>query len=227
MPMVPAFGWQELAEVIAAVGGLGTAAVGLVDATKAFGGGVSNRGWATLAAGLRLYGPAFRQSIGEGWEEVFKSGWLNGRSRADQLVMARNFIRLGLSEATAEEIARVSVVDPARLKAVARKITSGLELTPAEFELVGRMDAGVEARLGAAYDRAEQRYRNTARVAAGAVAVLLALAGWALVLGADLNYLGLALLAGATAVPVAPLVKDLVSSLSASAQAMKALKTIP
>jgi hypothetical protein len=38
----------DLAKVVLAVGSLGTAAYGLVDVTKGFGGGISNRGFGDI-----------------------------------------------------------------------------------------------------------------------------------------------------------------------------------
>lgn len=221
------FGWQELAETIAAVGGLGAAAVGLVDATKWARGGISNAGYQTVRKGLTPYAGAFKQSIGDDWEDVFRSAWLNGKPKDEQLVAARNFIRLGLTPETAPSLARACAVREDRLTTVAQKIAGGEQLDTQEFEVLGRMDASIEAKLGAAYDRADQTYRSSARLLAGVTAVGLALLGWWLVLDADADYLGISLLAGAAAVPVAPLVKDLISGLSASAHAMKALKGAP
>jgi len=206
---------------------LGTAAVGLVDATKWARGGISNAGYRTVHVVLVRYDAAFRNSIGDDWEQLFRAAWLNGQPKAEQLSTARNFIRLGLSPDTAPDLAKACLVDPDRLGEVARKIMAGQELTTHDFEIVGRMDASVEARLGAAYERAEQIYRSSARVLAGAVAIALAAVGWWSVLGASPDYLGLALLAGVVAVPVAPVVKDLTSALAASAHAMKALKGVP
>ncbi len=222
----PTFTWQNLAEVVAAVGALGSASVGLVDATKFARGGISNAGWSRFKAGLVPYSLAFEQSIGPGWEDYFRAAWLNGAPKGDQLNSARNYIRLGLTESTANTLAKVCVVSAPALAAVARKIGAGKALNTSEFELVGRMDASIEARLGAAYERAEQIYRNSARVLAGAVAVGLALLAWRILLGQKPEYFGLSLLAGIVAVPVAPVVKDLISSLSAAAQAAKALKTL-
>jgi len=225
--MIEQLGWQGLVQLIAAIGALGTAAVGLVDASKWARGGISNAGYRTLKKGLDEYAPAFAQSIGADWEEVFRAAWLNGRPKIDQLITARNFIRLGLTKDTAEDIAKACNVNVERLQTVAAKISAGKPLDAAEFEAVGRMDASVEARLGTAYERAEQIYRSSAKVFAGAAAIVLALLAWWLVLGGDQAYFGLSLLAGIVAVPVAPVVKDLTSALAASAQTAKALKGLP
>lgn len=225
--MATPLGWQDLAETVAAIGALGTASVGLVDATKWCRGGVSNLGYKTVLAGLTRFAPAFQSAIGEDWEQVFRAGWLNGKPKDEQVSLARNFVRLGLSPDTAPAIAAVSAVDPKRLTAVAKKIQSGEDLTSQEFELIGRMDAAVAARLGATYDRADQIYRNSARVWAGVVAVMLSLVAWATVLGRDTSLLGLSVLSGLVAVPVAPIVKDLISALGASVNAAKTLKSVP
>lgn len=218
------FKWDDLIEVVAAVGALGAASVGLVDATKFARGGISNAGYKAFKAGLVPYSGAFERSIGPDWEDFFLASWLNGKSKTEQLVAARNFIRLGLTPETASDLAKACAVDAGRLKTVAKKIMAGDELDTREFELVGRMDASVEARLGGAYERADQIYRNSARLLSGVFSVLLALLGWLFILAGDVQYLGLSILTGIVAVPLAPVVKDVISALSATARATKALK---
>lgn len=226
-PPVGAFTWENLIAAVAAIGALGSAAMGLVDATKVGRqGGVSNSGWQTYLAGLTPFAVAFEASIGPDWAAYFRAAWLNGASKAEQLTNARNYIRLGLTPDTGPALAAIGLVNADALTAVARKIATGKALTALEFELVGRMDAAVEARISAAYARAEQIYRNSARVLAGVIAVVLSLLAWWLVLGGEARYFGLSLLSGFAAVPIAPVVKDLISALSASAQAAKALKPL-
>ncbi len=220
----PPFTWETLVQAVAAVGALGAASVGLVDATKFARGGVSNAGYRALQAGLKPYAAAFRKAIGADWEDGFRNAWLNGAAKADQLSGARNYIRLGLAQSTVDDLTPVIPVDVKAFRTAVGKIEAGKPLTPQEFDLVGRFDASVDARLGAAYDRAEQIYRSGARTAAGGVSIGLALLAWWIVLAADAKYFGLSLLAGIVAVPIAPVIKDLLSALSASASAAKALK---
>jgi hypothetical protein len=108
---------------------------------------------------------------------------------------------------------------------VARKLQNGEPLVEADVNVLGRLDASIEAYLDAAFDRADQRYRNWSRVLAGVASVLLSLAATAALGWHD--YYGAAVVVGLLAVPMAPIAKDLASSLSAAAQAMKAARGRP
>ena len=77
--------------------------------------------------------------------------------------------------------------------------------------MFSRFDLIVTALLDAAYQHADQVYRNWTRGLAAAIAVVLALAGGYMVamhLG-DLKHFGIALLIGLLATPLAPIAKDL------------------
>jgi hypothetical protein len=70
--------------------------------------------------------------------------------------------------------------------------------------------------LDEGYERADQRYRNAAKVLAGAFSIVLALfGGW--IVGS--NPL-LALFVGIIAVPLAPIAKDLSRTLQAAVKAL-------
>src|SRR5262245_39457076 len=76
------FGVSDLATLFLAVGALGTAAFGLVDATKAFGGGVSNFGLPGLQKVVGRFAPALDVALGRSeWRRVVRAHWINGRSR--------------------------------------------------------------------------------------------------------------------------------------------------
>jgi hypothetical protein len=90
-----------------------------------------------------------------------------------------------------------------------------------------RFDLIVTAMLDEAYQRSDQKYRNKARGLAALVAVLLAVAaGWTLTGGAfwKSQELGLSVLVGLLATPLAPVAKDLSSALAAAVNAMQAVK---
>lgn len=220
-------GITRLVAIITAIGALGTAAFGLVDATKAFGGGVSNFG---LRGILRVAG---RFSAGldgalapppEGraeWQRVVRSHWINGRPRDEQKAIVKSLIRLGLTATSARELARAGHVSGDALAVAAQKLDGGQPLADVDLNALGRLDASVEAQLDAAFDRADQLYRNVSRVCAGVFSVALAyLATWAL----GWDRWALALVVGLLAVPLAPVAKDLASSLQAAAAAMRAAK---
>lgn len=213
----------SIVAAITAIGALGTAASGLVDASKNLSWGISWRGLRDLDAVLARFAVALDRALGkpEVWREVVEAHWLNGRSRDEQKAIVKSLIRLGLSPETAPKLARAGHVDEDALVGVARKLEEGAELDQTDVNVLGRLDASVEAHLDAAFDRADRRYRNAARRLAAVLSIALALvAAWAS--GVE-NY-AMAVVVGLVAVPLAPVVKDLTTSLQAAATAVKAAR---
>jgi len=211
----------ELSSLVAwflATGALGTAAFGLVDATKAFRGGVSLFGLRLLTDALAPFAAALDAALGaDVWRAVVRAHWIDGRPAQHQKAVVRSLVRLGLNDRTAAALAASAHVDPDALTAVARKLAAGTELDPADVNVIGRLDASVETRLDAAYAEADQRYRNAARILAGLVAIALAItAAWHV---GQPWYVGA--FVGLLAVPISPIAKDIASSLSAAARAVK------
>lgn len=215
-----ALGVSEVGEWIIAVGALGTAAFGIVDASKSAWGGISRRGLGFIAAALAPFEPALTSALGKGcdWRSLVRAHWINGRPKDEQKSIAVSLIQLGLTPETAPAVAAHGQVAPEALQEVVVALTHGRELSPEELNVLGRFRATIEARIDAAYERADQAYRNTARTAAGVVAVLLALAA-TYVAGSD-DYL-MALLVGLVATPLAPIARDVASSLSTAARALR------
>jgi hypothetical protein len=221
-------GVTQLIALISAIGALGTAAFSLVDATKVAGGGLSRVGLGDLKRAARPYHVALEEALGKddegkpAWEQVLSAHWMNGRPRDEQKAILKGLIRLGLSPKSAGALADPAHVDRAQLTVAAQKLERGDELETADINVLGRLDASVDAQLDAAFDRADQRYRNWSRVVAGFVAVGLSLlAAWAL---EEFDQWPVALLVGLLAVPFAPIAKDLVSSLQAAAATLRATK---
>jgi len=216
---MPSF--ENVTATIAATGALGLAAMALVDAFKAVpGGGVSRIGFGYIRAVLVLFDQVLLRAVGKQWETVIMSHWINGRPRGEQIAVIRSLLRLGLNAETAPQLAAIGNVAADALAKAATKMVEGKELTEGEINLIGRVEAAVAARLDAAFDLADQSYRNKARVLAGVISVALALIAAGL-LGFD-DDLGMALLIGLLAVPIAPISKDLVSALTAASRAVRA-----
>jgi hypothetical protein len=215
--------FDDVIATIAAMGGLGLAAMALVDALKAVpGGGVSRIGFGHIRKVLRMFDKVLVRAAGDQWEAVIMAHWINGRDRDDQIGVIRSLLRLGLNPDTADQLAVIGNVDAAALGKAAGKLTAGSALSEAEINLIGRVEAAVEAHLDAAFDLAEQAYRNTARALSGLVAVVLAVtAGILLSTPAEPIDPRIAALIGLLAVPIAPIAKDLVSALTASARAVR------
>ena len=217
---------------ITAIGALGTAAAGLVDATKAFWGGASNFGFGQIETALKPFGPALKAAQSD-WTATIRASWINGMDKEDQKAAASSLIRLGLSPANAAALAVPGKVDPVAFTAIVTQINTGSPaLTPDQINLLGRFNAAIGATMDGAFELADQQYRNASKVLAGICAVFLAISAGALLDGVHswagvLSYpdLGKAFLAGLIAVPLAPVAKDLTSSLQAAATAMKAIKS--
>ncbi|WLT30696.1 hypothetical protein [Geothrix sp. PMB-07] len=224
-----------LATAITAIGALGTAAFGLVDATKAFGGGISNSGFAFIAALLSQLAPneegipadsaISRTAI----SDTLRSNWLNGAPVADQKSVAKSLIKLRLNVKTAAGLARVTGVDPEVMESVADSLNKGKALTPDELNVYGRFDLLLSSLIDRAYQRADQRYRNACKVYACLAAVILAEAAAVSLSGPVFDKNGskhyvLALITGLLATPLAPMAKDLAGSLTTAAKALQAVK---
>jgi hypothetical protein len=226
----------DLGNLVAAIGSLGIAAYALVDVSKiGRHGGVSNSGFSFIEAVVRrLFPNATRgSSAGAGVEGqllgVLHGNWINGAPLGDQKAIAKSLIKLGLSPQTAPVFARATGVDAQVLGNVATGMTAGAALTPEQMNVLGRFDLVLTAMLDEGYQRADQKYRNTAKVWASVVAVVLAVLGGWTVAGSGEAYffttfMWQAVLCGVLATPLAPISKDLASALTAGVKAAQALR---
>jgi hypothetical protein len=225
------FDIQTITGVISAVAALGTAAAGLVDALKTLpGGGVSHIGFGTIRKCLHPVASAFA-AIGEvkPWDTLH-ANWINGVAEAQQKAVAKSLIHLGLTPKNALHMARALGIPPDALKSVATKIGEGDALLPEDTNVLGRFDTMVGAMLDAGYEKADQKYRNFAKLCAAGIAVILAVAAGYVLSGDALGEyfkspdLIKAVLVGLVSTPLAPVAKDLTSSLQAAANAMNTVK---
>lgn len=213
---------QDFGAVLAALSALSAASFGLLDASKAFDGGVSNFGVRALKRALDPFDAALSAALGPGqWWPVVRASWIAGVGKADQKMKAQALIKLGLNVETAPAVARASHVDPAALTAAAQKLETGKSLTEADLNVLGRMNATIDVLMDAAFERADQQYRNGCRFWAGVTALVLALAARLLWEGPNQPSIWVAVAVGLIAVPMAPVAKDLTSALSAAMQALK------
>jgi len=88
---------------VGSIGGLGTAAVGLVDATKAFWGGVSNLGFGYITKALKPFESALTGANTE-WRDTIRANSIIRIAKNDQKAAAKSLIRLGLSAANAPKL---------------------------------------------------------------------------------------------------------------------------
>ncbi len=223
----------RIGATIASIGGLGTAAFGLVDAMKTLpGGGISGLGYVHIERALQNFFKGQTRAAASGdTKQLFDTlhgNWINGTALADQKAIAKSLIKLRLNAATALAFAAATGVDATVLKTTGEKMSGGTKLEPAETNVLGRFDLALTAILDDGYQHADQRYRNFAKLAAMIVSIILALVGgWALV--KDPNYFGtpwmwLCVLAGLLATPLAPMTKDLATALSAGVKVAQSIK---
>ncbi len=230
-------GLQELhlEHVISAIGGLGTAAYGLVDAAKSAFGGINRAGLSHIQQVVSDLTP---EGAGAGGPinalpqaEILKTleaNWVNGVDLASQKAAAKSLIKLHLNATNAPAVAIQASIDPAVLGAVASHQAAGTALSQTESDVFSRFDLIVTAMLDEAYQVSEQVYRNFTRTLAACVAVALAVAGsWSLV-GTEHFWHSsdpvLALLVGLLATPLAPIAKDLSSALATAVNTMQLVK---
>jgi hypothetical protein len=219
----PAIGTLDLPKLVMAIGGLGTAAYGVVDASKGFWGGISNRGFGDIKKVISKLIPARENASGGATAlalssslATLRANWMNGMAMADQKSIAKALIKLNLKPATASNMAAVAGVDVNLLTSVAGKLFTGESLTQQETDVYGRFDLLLCSLLDQAYQRGDQRYRNSAKVAA--VFVSVALAWWSTWFLYGKVQFGLATVAGLLATPLAPVAKDLSSAIQAGAK---------
>jgi hypothetical protein len=222
----------DLSKIVLAVGGLGTAAYGVVDASKGFGGGISNRGFGDVRQIITKFIPPPPAGKVESAHSLpsalatLRANWINGMPMSDQKSVAKALIKLNLTRENAKVMAEAAGVDPDRLAGVADKLVTGAALAPEETDVYGRFDLLLSAQLDQGYQRGDQRYRNSAKVLAIPVAIALALLGaWAIDgKGFDAHEALKALAGGLLATPLAPVAKDLSSTIQAGAKLAQSWK---
>jgi hypothetical protein len=224
----------NIPEYITAAGALGTASYAVVDGSKAFRGGVSNHGFNYIRTAAETLWPKAADLPGPlklaSAVETLRANWLNGAPLADQKAIAKTLVKLCLNAETAPHFATVTGVNPEILTTVATKLTSGEPMTQPETDVFGRFDLVLTSFLDKGYQRADQSYRNKAKAWSMAVSVVLAFLGGWTIKGGDLvpflnsSDLGIALLTGLLATPLAPVAKDLSSALSAGVKAVQLVR---
>jgi hypothetical protein len=225
----------QLQHVITSIGGLGTAAFGLVDATKS-----------AIPQINRIGLPHIQEVVGglvpEGGNagvainalpradilKTVQANWVNGSDLSAQKAIAKSLIKLHLTAGNAAAVAAHCNVDPQTLTDIAASMANGTPLTQQQSDANARFDLVLTALLDEAYQLSDQDYRNRTRTVAALYAVVLAvLGGWALAGGQPYWLTAqpwMALLVGLLATPLAPIAKDLSSALAAAVNAMQVVK---
>jgi len=225
---------QNLGPIVTAIGGLGTAAFGLLDAVKSVLPPINLIGFAHIrdvVAGLtpkEAGGGAPANSLPQtNVVATLRANWINGTDLVSQKAIAKSLVKLHLSAGNAAAVATATNVDEPLLVQVAISMANGAALTQAQRDAYSRFDLIVTAMLDEAYQHSDQVYRNSTRALAGVIAVVVSvLGGWSLVTA---NYWGStemwqAVLVGMLATPLAPIAKDISSALATAVNTLQAVK---
>lgn len=217
----------QITTAIMAIGALGTAAFGLVDASKLL-------PWLVPSSGFQFVRKLVKQLAPESSTipkdsalttfaitDSLRANWINGMALADQKTVAKTLFKLRLNAETAPALALITGVNKDVLTSVAKKLADGEAMTQPEMDTYGRFDVLLATTIDRGYQKADQRYKTTAKFAASVVAIVLAEAA-AYYLG--MKNAGLAFIVGLIATPLAPIAKDLATSLTTAAKAMQSAK---
>ena len=226
---------MPLNQIIIAVGGLGTAAFGLVETDKPVFGGINRIGLEHIQEVVAALTPeessASSPANALAQADILKTveaNWVNGADVANQRAIAKSLIKLHLSADNALAVALKASVDAALLSAVAAKMANGTPLSQEESDVYARFDMIVTALLDEAYQISDQDYRNWTRLLASGAAVLLAVAGGWEMAGTSTFWHSsdpfLALLVGLLATPLAPIAKDLSTALATAVNVLQLVK---
>jgi hypothetical protein len=222
---------------ITAVGALGTAAFGLVDASKLVAGLIPSSGFAFIREMVTQLAPAAGKTVPStsalavpAITDTLHANWVNGMALADQKSVTKTLVKLALNAETAAGLATLTGVDEKVLISVAEKLANGETMTSVEMGVYGRFDILLATFIDRAYQRADQRYRTTAKLAACLAAIVLAEAAayFLSMLSASgqpiWHNIGMAALVGLIATPLAPIAKDLTTALNTAAKAVQSVK---
>lgn len=215
---------QHIPQIVTAIGGLGTAAFGLVDASKALGGGVNHIGFRAIRNLVKSLTPGTQTNALSQSRivDTLQANWFNGTDLGSQKAIAKSLIKLNLSPANASALAGATGVDPAALTAIATNMAAGTPLATTQSDVYARFDLILTAMLDETYQRSDNVYRNWTRALAALVAIALAVVGRSAI--NPHPQISVAVIVGLLATPLAPIAKDLSTALATAVNTLQAVK---
>lgn len=238
---------EQLAVIVLAVGGLGTAAMGVVEGLKisTIAGRKPTRqlGFDEIEDRMKVFSKVFRAAYGPDPWEVLCAQYCG--SREGVATALRQGVRVGLTKSNAPDVAETLGWDKAGGKALAkaaeaartplgvdedalsapkRKDLENARLTLGQYELA------MDARIDAAMAMANSRYSSGVRMRALYVSVAIALfVAVALLISDDnsgsfstiVRYIVGGIVVGLAAVPMAPVAKDVTAAIQHAATALR------
>jgi hypothetical protein len=221
---------MDIETIVLAIGALGMAAFGIVEALKWT--RLGEAGFAAIVKGLGPLMNTLKSAYGPAFEALLRAQYRGDNKELARVI--RQGVRVGLTPDNAGEAADfLQVASAEDLKAVAAALKEGSALSDAQRNMLGRFELAVDARIDAALTLAQSHYAGTQRCAASLIAVAIALVAGIWMRGTQANFTGpitfrtfspvllQSLLVGIAAVPVAPIAKDLVSALQAATTAIR------
>ena len=212
----------SLSNMVLATGAVGVAAMGITEGFKSV--KVTPMGFNKLEEEINWATDALKISYGDDYRKMIMSLYRNGRRKGDLPRVLRQGVRIGMDENTAKTMANVvGGVSPERLSEVAAKLKSGEELNPIQRNILGRFEVAADARIDAAFSLAERAYANIIRYRASQVALALSISA-AIALDRSASGFLTAIIVGLTAVPIAPIAKDVAKGFQSATKAIGARK---
>lgn len=205
---------ENLGTVILAVGALGTAAMGIVEALK-----WTPLGFVGFGGLMQLLG-ALKEALAVAYGSDYVR-LVRAQYRGDEQDLARVLrqgVRVGLTESNATSLGRfLGSIDTETLQKAVRIAETGGELTAEERNVIGRFELAADLRIDAGLSLARHRYTSATRVTASIVAVGIAIAVAQFLEVRTIH----AIIVGLAAVPVAPIAKDVVTAIQSAATALR------
>lgn len=221
----------SLPDVIMAVGGLGTAAFGLLEAIKPVIPSINFIGFGGIRKTVSMLTPEEAGAPANALPRAkvldsLLANWVNGADLGNQKAIAKSLIKMHLSAGNAVALAAATNVDPTLLAQAADSIVKATAMSQRQNDAYSRFDLIVTALLDEVYQHADQYYRNWMRGLAAAIAVVLALTGGYAVWGGygDWRQLAAAVLVGLLATPLAPIAKDAATAVATAVNTMQMLR---
>lgn len=223
----------HLEEVIVAIGGLGTAAFGLVDAAKGALPFINRIGLKRIHRTIISLTPEGNGRPLNALPQVdilatVEANWVNGMDLSAQKAVAKSLIKLHLNAANAALVASRANVDATDFAVVVGLMETSGALTQGQKDLYARFDLILTALLDETFQLSDQHYRNQTRILAALVAIVLAVVGGYALIGSPIYWQSrdilLSILVGLLATPLAPIAKDLSSALATAVNAMQVIK---
>lgn len=209
----------EITSLILAAGALGASASGIVEILKKSFNKIGEAGFEELEISLKPFDELLTSAFGAGHNALLRAQYKSDDSTLLPKTLSRG-IRAGLREENAVSAASAigNAVDGEVLKATAKSLVAGNDLSDTERRALGIFEISVEARIEAGMAAATSNYVGTIRCYAMLVAIVLAIAAAIIISYENGRFDALitlkAAIVGVVAVPLAPVYKDVASALT-------------